>query len=126
MGVVNSTLKPLKLTVIWDGRDDKIPTGQTPWARVTMRHATGGQSSLSNLAGVKRFTYTGTLFIQLFVPKNSNMSVMDNVVDKLQVSLTSFKDSNLWLRDVQRREIGRDGDFYSVNVLASFSYDDVR
>lgn len=111
--------------VIWDDLDDKVPAGQVSWARVTMRHADGGQSSLSNLNGVRRFTLTGTIFIQIFTPKNTAARQADTISDSFLDALRKFRDDNLWLRDIRKREVGRDGDFYAVTVLSTFSYDDI-
>lgn len=114
-----------KVTVIWPDKDGKPPTGQVPWARVTIKHATGGQSSLSDQNGLQRHTYTGTLYVQLFTPKNGgNLSEM--LSDSLLLSLRHFRNDTLWFRDMRAIEVGRDGDFFQVNVLTTFTYDDIR
>lgn len=92
------------------------------WARVTLRHATGRQSSLSGAMGTRRFTRTGTLWVQVFAPVGDGnataLSLAETVVNAYQAA-----SGTVWYRNVRMREQGSDGAFARVDVLADFTYD---
>jgi len=109
--------------VIWDGLVGKPPSGRTPWARFTMRHFEGGSASISS----KHFRREGTIFIQLFVPVGDGLSAMDPLT---KIAMDAYEGQSTaggaWFRDVRCREIGPDGDWYQVNVLVDFEYDEIK
>lgn len=117
--------KPLGFPVVWTDVPGSVPNGSTVWARVVLRHATGGQGSLSGDTGKKRWRRAGTLFVQVFSPvgdgSSAGYSAAQTVVDAFQ----SAKDC-VWYRNIRMNEIGADGSFEQFNVLVDFTYDEVR
>jgi len=113
--------------VIWDGLPGKPPSGRTPWARFTVRHADGEQATLANDQGRRRWRRSGTIFIQLFAPVGDGLSALDPLT---KIAMDAYEGQSTaggaWFRDVRCREIGPDGDWYQVNVLVDFEYDEVK
>lgn len=99
----------------------------TIWARATIRHADGFQSSLTGpLEQLKRHTNIGTVIIQVFGPLGDGSTA---AYDAAQIVATAYRKSSgspVWFRRVRINEIGTRGAFTQINVLADFSYDDVR
>lgn len=109
-------------SVAWPDLPFTIPTSGA-WARVTLRHATGGQSSLAGASGAKLYTQTGTIFAQVFAPlgdgQKSSLWLAQDVVNGYR----SAKGA-VWYRNQRLKEIGASGAFDQTNVLVDFTYDD--
>jgi hypothetical protein len=116
---------PVKL--VFDDFEDDLPSSTSPWTRITVRHATGGQISLSNEAGKRRYDRKGTVFVQIFTPFGDGLTLSDSLAI---IAARAFEGKetplHVWFRDVRFVEVGRDGHWYNVNVLAAFEYDEVK
>lgn len=110
---------------VYDDDPGNIPTGEVVWARATIRHATGRQSSLAGAIGTRRFTDEGTVFVQVFAPVGDGSTACMAAAREVQNAYRDAR-SRVWFRDVRLNEVGASGAFYQINVLATFSYDDVR
>ena len=107
----------------WD-IDQEVP-GSGAWVRITVRHATGGQATLSNEVGARRFRYTGTVFVQIFTPHADGMVISD---DLAAIAMRAFEGEvtspgRVIFRQVRLNEAGHDGQWFQSNVLADFEYD---
>jgi hypothetical protein len=111
---------------VYADKEGRAPSAESVWARPVVQHATGGQSSLAGAIGSRRFTETGTFIAQIFTP------VGDGRTEAYRASLIvrdAFRDArhpNVWFRNVRIVEAGDEGAFTQTNVLATFSYDEVR
>lgn len=123
------TIVALAPNVIFDDTSKKVPDGQNPvptWARVTIRHQTGAQSSLSGGLGQRLFTRRGVVTIQLFTPAGKGLVEHDSIVEQL---LNIFQGGTagtggvVWFRNPRDLEAGQDGPWHQSNVLADFEYD---
>lgn len=99
------------------------PPSDSPWARITVLHALGEQSSFGS-TGNRNFDHSGIVTIQLFVPtKDNGFVTMDQLikvaVDSLEGKCT---DNGVWIRNVRINEQGPDRAWFNVNVLADFEY----
>lgn len=100
---------------------------QDPWAWVILRHATGGQTALNGNAGERMFSRLG--FVQVSVYTAIGGGLQDSydlakvVADAYEGASTS---GGVWFRNVRINEIGRDGEFFIVNVIVDFEYDEVK
>lgn len=112
--------------VVWRDVPGSVPTSETPWARVTLRHATGRQASLAGESGAQRWERTGTVFVQIFSPIGDGSKKGYELAQLVTNAYQSARGSDVWFRNVRINELGSDGAFESFNVLADFSYDDVR
>jgi len=113
--------------VLYSDRAQDIPdTGS--WARITVRHLTGEQATLSNGIGQRRFRHEGTVFVQIFTPFDDGMVRSDELVE---IAKTAFEGEvttpgRVIFRRVRINEIGQDGQWFQSNVLADFEYDQIR
>lgn len=114
-------------TVVFDDKPGSKPTTEAPWARFLVRHAAGAQGSLAGDNGRRRWTRTGFVTVQIFTPIGEGLSRSDVlakiVLDAYEGQTTS---GGAWFRNARANEIGPDGDWFQVNVLVDFEYDEVK
>lgn len=101
------------------------PTVDKLWARVTVKHATGAQTSLGGV-GSRRFTATGFVWVQVFAPAGDGSTGARTAAQAIVNAYRDARNSNVWFRNVMLVEMGGDGAFSRVDVKANFQYDDVR
>lgn len=103
-----------------------VPTDDTEWARVMIRTATARTASLGNHNGRRRYEREGTLWIQLFTPAGIGLSRVYALAKILTDAFQAVRPRRcVAFRNVRMNEIGASGNFYQINVLADFSYDEV-
>lgn len=119
---------PVDYENIADAEDNTFPPDpSTPWARLTIRHSTGRQASLSGADGTKRYDRGGFLTVQVFVPAGEGLArayQLGKVVTDAYEGTASTR--GVWFRNARVNEIGPDGDWLQVNVLVDFNYDEVK
>jgi hypothetical protein len=97
------------------------------WLRVTLKHQTGGQVSLSDAVGQKRWQRIGTLWMQVFTDRGdgleTNYGVCQEMLDAFQGVATA---GGVWFRNTRINEVGVDGAFQLNNVLTQFQYDQIH
>lgn len=113
-------------TAIYTDVTGSKPVVQEPWARVTVKHAVGGQASLSDDTGKKIYTQVGTIFIQLFAPQGAGQVQARDLAQLVLVAYSKNGGGSVWYRNQRMKEIGSDGAFDNTNVLIDFTYDDLR
>lgn len=103
------------------------PNGRTPWARVTLRHNSGGQATLSNVDGKSRFKREGVITVQIFTPSGEGLSrsydLAKIVADAFEGVYTA---KGVWFRNTRLVESGPDGDWFQLNVNTDFIYDEIK
>ena len=112
---------------VYENVDGSQPSTTAPWARVTVRHVSGGQASLANHVGVRRWYRLGIVTVQVFVPMGEGLSeayTLSKIIsDAYEGAATP---SGVWFRNVRINEVGPDGEWYQFNVSADFTYDELR
>ncbi len=120
---------------VWDGTgypavyDDKTsykPTSEILWARATIQHGDSKQGSLVGATGSRRYTDTGTVFVQVFAPVGDGSTACLQAAQLVRNAYQDSRHPNLWFRNVRLKEVASKGAFVSINVEAAFSYDEVR
>jgi hypothetical protein len=100
---------------------------EDPWAVITYRHAGGRQTTLSGAVGTRTFTRTGTLTVQIFTPSGKGLQ---EAYELAKVVSDAFEGTSTpggaWFRNVRLNEVGRDGEFFQLNVIVEFLYDEVK
>lgn len=114
-----------------DKPEDPDNGGSAPsanvWARATIRHADGFQSSLTGpLEGLKRHTRIGVVIIQVFGKVGDGSTAAYDAAQIVANAFEKSRDNPVWFRRVRINEIGTRGPYDQINVLADFTYDDVR
>lgn len=97
-----------------------------PWARVTLRHATGRQASLAGAMGAKKWTQTGTIWVQVFAPVGFGSASAYTLATLVVNAFRDAKGLSVWFRNPRMQEVGSSGAFEQINVLTDFTYDETR
>lgn len=106
-----------------------IPGGPPPvdklWARATVQHVTGAQTSLASDVGTRRFTAKGFLWVQVFAPAGDGSTGASAAA---QAIVNAYRTARLAVlfRNVALVDMGGDGAFSRVDVKANFEYDDIK
>jgi len=109
------------------GTTSSPPSGQEPWCRVVLRHSASNQATLSGAVGTRRFRRYGVLTVQLFDLPGKGLSGAEDL-SKIIMDAYEGKTSpgGVIFRRVRTNEIGPDGDFYQINIVAEFEYDEIK
>lgn len=100
-----------------------LSDGNKPWARIVVRHSNGEQRTLGGV-GARRFTRSGLVVVQVFVPAGKRGLVTGDRLGNVALSAFEGEQSgDVWYTDVVQREIGVDGNWHQTNVSATFQYD---
>jgi hypothetical protein len=115
--------------VFWPGViEPSPPPVKEAWARYTIQHFTGTQDTLGG-AGSRLFNRTGLVTIQVFIPlkKEGNLALLEQLAmvakDAFEGNSTS---EGVWFRNARIQEVGASGNVYQFNVLAEFTYDELK
>lgn len=108
-------------------KNDPPPTDKS-WFRWDMQHSGGGQASLSNQHGERRWRREGLIIVQCFglLDKGGRrlaQRMAESVRDAYQGKATP---GGVWFRNATTMEIAPDGPHYQVNAVIQFNYDEVR
>lgn len=126
--VVFDALNPhIDLITYDDTKAQKLSDTAHPWARITVLHQDGGQSTISKLNGKSRYSRAGTLYVNLFAAPGDGLRQLDPLTKIVQDALEGKTTPNgVWFTKVRVREMGVVKGWYQVNVLANFSYDEIK
>jgi hypothetical protein len=104
------------------------PDGEAPWAKVTIRHGSSPQGSLSSGAGLVRYENGGTITVQVRYPLKSG-GLNDNAKGLAEVARAAFRGkataSQVWFRNARINEVGAVDAYYLINVNVEFLYDEL-
>lgn len=106
------------------------PPKDAAWARIAIRHSTAGQATLAGdpSYGARRFERFGVVTVQIFQPLSAGGGLV-LVEDLAQVARAAFEgqttSGNIWFQNVTINEVGPDGPWFQMRVVASFRYDEV-
>lgn len=104
------------------------PPESGAWARVALRYTGGGQATLANHEGVRRYENLGTVIVQVFTPAGEGQVLSDYLANVIKDAYRGVRTTNgVVFRNVRGPfEVGTEGSWYQVNVMADFEYDEVR
>lgn len=107
--------------------DQRLSEGNEPWARVTIKWASGQGHTLAPV-GSRRFDRRGTVTVQVFTPVGKRgLLLSDRLVKVAQDAFeANAPASGPWFRNVRSQDIGPDDAWYQVNVVAEFTFDEVK
>lgn len=96
------------------------------WARVSVRHTSGNQATLSSPTGVRRYRRTGILVVELYTPSGKGTTLSDQTSTTIENGFLSWSTPDgLWFRNVRTEEAGNEGQWYHANVIIEFEYDTI-
>lgn len=112
--------------LLWTDLPSDVPPSKAVWGRAILRHEGGGQASLANANGRRRWERVGTLFVQVFAPVGDGSKQGYRTAQVLVDAFQDIKSSPVWYRNARLNEVGTSGAFEQINVMVNFSYDEVR
>ncbi len=102
---------------------DAPPLGASVWGRLHIRESISSQISLGRL----HFRSQGTLYLQVFVRKDTGKAVINPITTAVKEALedaTPAQLGNIWLRDTVVKPVGAsDETYFQSNVETAFTYD---
>lgn len=115
------------LPVLYPDVSQEVPSSGA-WARVTVKHSYGEQATLSGETGQRRFRHTGIVTVQIFTPTGDGQVLSDQLVAIAKGAFEGVTTSpgRVMFRNVRVNEVGQQGQWFQVNVLADFEYDEVK
>lgn len=124
-------LAPLKTVVeaqslyaIWDDTVMQVPDdGDLTWVRISVKHRNGSRASLGRKDKTGKHTQAGIVFVELYTPRENGLVDSDVLAAAFAESFRSPTDGDIWYRDVSEVEVGEDGNWFRVDVIAEFEYD---
>jgi hypothetical protein len=108
-----------------DVRTNRSETND-PWVTFVVRHATSDQDNLGGI-GARNFVRTGIAIASIFTPTGNGLSEsygLAKVVADAYEGQSS--DNGVWFRRIRLQEVGRESQFYQVNVLIDFEYNETK
>lgn len=104
-----------------------VPKTALPWARLSMRHNRGEQETLAAPLGNRLFLRDGLVTVQVFAPSGEGLT---RAYDLAKVAADAFEGKatpgGVWFRSVRLREVGPDGNWFQVNIIADFQYNEAK
>jgi hypothetical protein len=125
LAIFKTTWDDTGYTATYDDLPGQVPAN-APWARVTIQHDTGGQSSLASADSLRIFTHSGTLTIQVFTPKGGGNTKGYQLAHQVLTAYSPKQGGGVWFRNQRLKETRGDEGFAQINVLVDFSYDEMR
>jgi len=117
--------------LLYDDKHRDLPA-DAPYARITVSHNVFSQVTLGGKvaqgSGGSRFRRFGVVTVQVFTVSGDGLTNADVLVD---LALDAFEGENtgsdkVEFRNARANEIGQDGPWFQVNVVAEFTYDRVK
>lgn len=108
----------------WTGRPDA--DRDLAWGRAKIIHSDGEQATLAGTAGTLFRNY-GVITVQCFAPMRDNTGalVARRLAEVVKTAFQGRNTTNVWFRQVRYNEVGREGTWYQMNVVANFEWDEV-
>jgi hypothetical protein len=102
------------------------PPQDAPWCRISLQHVTNNSAALNPDGVRKRFTVTGVVAVQIFVPIGQGLVLIRQLAPVAKEAFQGVRtaDDSIWFREAQISEVGAEGSWFQMNVTASFEYDE--
>ena len=128
LGLFKTAWDTTSYIAIYPNVGGEVPSNvENPWARATVQHIDGGQASLSGGLGTQRWERSGIFTVQIFVPSGEGLSeahILGKLITDIFEGVSTT--NGVWFKNVRINEIGPDGEWYNLNVLIDFTYDEVK
>ena len=95
----------------------------TAWVRISVKHRAGSRASLGRHDGKGKHNQVGFIFVEIYTSREIGLVKSDQFSAAFAEKLRNFPDGDIWIADVAATEVGDDGNWYRVDVIADFEYD---
>lgn len=104
----------------WQNKSFPPPADGSEYMRVTATHQTGTRPVL----GGGKTRRAGTIFVQIFTPKDEDMRRSDILGQSVLDFFANWPAGPVTINEPTLSEVGPDDAWFQVNVTATFQYDD--
>ena len=109
-------------TIHWESVKQDRSKDESSWASVVIRHASARQDSLGGI-GSRSFLRTGTVIAAVFTPIGKGLQESYALAKTVNDAYEGKTSPNcVWFRNVRIQEMGREGEFFQINVIIDFEY----
>lgn len=103
-----------------------IDSGSTAWARVTFLPNLRDQTSLAGVGNAK-YTAQGVVIVEIYAPTGDGGVLQRSLTDLAETAYEGVSTPNgVWYTKVRTEAARPDGHWTHANVIANWSYDQVR
>lgn len=97
------------------------------WARVKIIHNSSSAPTLGG-PGFRRFSRYGSLYVNVFARyvDGSGYTVAQRLAQVARDAVEGKSTTNVWFRACRINEKGRDGPWFQINLVADFTWDEVK
>lgn len=125
--VLKAAWDPTGYIMHWQDVRAQRDTDQDPFAAAFIQHADGFQSTLVGSVGSREFTRLGFVTVQIFTPAGQGLQETYELAKVVSDAFEGISTpGGVWFRNVRLNEVGQDGEFYQLNVIANFRYTETR
>lgn len=116
--------------VYWQGvAENQPPNVTTAWARHQIKHGESRQATFGEKSA-RRFTRTGIITIQVFTPISTQGGGLGEAEELAELARDSYEGINtntsLSFYGARTVDVGANNGWYQINVIISFTYDEVK
>lgn len=105
---------------------DQREDDNTAWASSVIRHALGFQATLGG-PSYRTFERQGVVIVSIYAPVGKGLQDSYALAKVIADAFEGKASPNgVWFKNITIQEIGRDGQFFQVNVLTEFSYTETK
>lgn len=108
--------------IAWDNVEFSIPEDKSSWVRMSV------QNNISNYVSFgpnRRTRRSGIIFIQIFVPENSETLIVSQLTDDIVEVFETKLLNGVIFESPDVREIGVSNGWFQTNISVSFYFDDI-
>jgi hypothetical protein len=109
----------------WPNVAGFVPPEDEYWIRVAARHAPSATRAFGRNPGM--YGRAGTLWVQLFAPVGQGLAGAYAHAKMISDALEGVSTAHcVWFRNVRVQEVGASGVWSQINILADFTYDEIK
>ncbi len=109
----------------WDVSADVPGISNGAWASIQVQWLLGRQRGFAT--GTRRYEREGLVSISLYTPFGAGMQQSDDLSKTIYDTFEGVDTPNgVWFRNVRVITVGHSGEWFQVNILADFLYDEVK
>lgn len=122
----NAQTPPVPL-LLYTGKTGETPN-EAPFARITVQHNESNQRSVGGNVGNRRFRRFGIVTVQVFALSGDGLQEAHRLANIANNAFEGQKTGldRVTFRNCRINEIGEDGPWFQVNVVADFDWDAVK
>ncbi len=108
--------------IAWDNVAFSIPEDNSSWIRFSIQHI---DSNYVSLGPNRRTRREGIVFIQVFIPSESNTLLATQIADEIAEIFETKTLSGVVFKSPTIREVGVDKKWFQLNATVPFYYDEI-